>query len=91
MSKFNRQIDEAMELAYSLLTKLADGTNWQEEDDLRLEKLNKIISVIAKIKPFKKNEEVVQQISVEEDKEIIKRFIERKVCEMKSLNEAKDL
>ena len=72
---------KALELANKLLKRLETKSEWTEEDEAQLAKLNKIVAILSKLIPLEgKKSKVIAELTSEEDLEIINRFVERKIA-----------
>lgn len=73
------QLTTAIELAANMLKKLEkEGATWTVADDKKLEKLTKIVGVLTKLLPIEEKGAAKKSVTLKEDKEIIRRYLERK-------------
>ena len=54
------------------------GSEWNAADDKKLEKLTKIVGVLTKLLPMEEKGAVKKSVTLKEDRDIIKNYLERK-------------
>lgn len=62
-----------------MLKKLEDkNSKWTPTDDKKLEKLTKIVGVLTKLLPMEEKGAARKAVTLTEDREIIKKYLERR-------------
>lgn len=82
MKELQKALNNLTEISHNLSNRLENVEDWNDEDDKRLDKLNKIVALLVKLYPYSKDEDI-EMIDPEEDQKIIDRFLERKLPECK--------
>jgi hypothetical protein len=87
-----KQLTTAIKMAVDMLIKLDKTGSWDEADDVKLKKLSEIVNVLTKLIPHGDEKEAKRNTTLERDKEIIEKFMQRqeleKTVELKKLTKA---
>jgi len=84
MSKLDEEIRKAAKLSTALLTRLSDAEEWSKEDEKVMKRLTKLVALVAKLSALNSAEE--EPVVGKSDREIIERYIKRRMDENSGIN-----
>ncbi|PIR32560.1 MAG: hypothetical protein COV36_04130 [Alphaproteobacteria bacterium CG11_big_fil_rev_8_21_14_0_20_44_7] len=77
MEVLDKELKKAVAITRTLLEKLINKGVWADDDDHKLEKLTKIVSLMNKMAVADTPEKRPKKISRSEDKRIIKEYLDK--------------